>query len=1269
MGAGRKTTTITLSEKYDDPWKANSGAPARNLTKGELGSIVFGCKHSTKKECLDKGLFGLPAAHYSYVKKVIPGLTLFLFNYSDRKLHGVFEAISCGQMNINPNAWITASEGSETTPYPAQVRVRETCRCSPLLEEEMKPIIAKNYYTEKFFWFELDKEQTKGLMALFKPSPWPENSFRPSNADWNRNITNVPPRSTVMNSGERLEMAEARLNGKQQSNGSITNRDVLSPEKKWSELFKPSSSSSAANRAEVSEPEKVLSPSASESESEWFDASASNSDTWGELPPEAPYAAADVESDSSVVECWEDSNLVDSYLEEISENIVQSHDGDTSMPDPKDMPSSEKMTLFDGWGDPVQPEEPEEDSKANNGSSLTLATSEHTTLFDGWGDPVQPEEPEEDSKANNGSSITLASRELNLMDRRVKDNKSEEELQYPDFLLMITKVIEEVKELKAFQFNQNLKTETLELELEHSKQELDELKKRCQKLEDTYGCASPVSMKNNITDRSRYSLKFEMGKGKKTRTYPLKEKAQVEWTVNMSRTARNLTKDKLRAVIFGCKNHTIMECLDNNLFGLPDHHHCYVKNVTPGLTLYLFNYSDRKLHGVFEAVSSGQRNINPRAWADIEGVENTPYPSQVRVRQQRKCPPLHEEEFKPIIASNYYTDRFFWFELDDEQNRRLLNIFLPSPEPEKVPRLLNVTREKFEHLSSSDAYENTVEKIKCGETEDSCTSDSYKDSLGTEKKWSELFKPSSSSCTVTNEEALQCQEVESKSSMTDFLDNEWKFASSSGGWSKLPSEPFLGDRDPCDMRSWKDSAFVENSVEEICEHKVQHLQYQNSQCEDSDSDNKPNMTEESSENNDFSDEEVVYEPSELKERDDTKEIATPGTDLLMIESCERNQGHLNLTEKSFQEDKNDTSAVVQRDAQSSEYVITKLMHEVGVLKLSQVKQRLRIENLEHELVQSKVEIDQLKSGSKFGTVLASTRDNCKREDSASSNLKPEKVFIFGGFDGCSWLSDLSLYSPSKDHAVSLCPMTFIRSHTSLAKLNGELYVFGGSHDGVWYDTVESYNPFNNRWIQRPSLNRKKGSMAGASMYDTIFALGGGNGVEFFSEVELFDLNIGSWLSTEPMLEKRSDAAAADLNGALYVAGGYDGRDYLRSVERFDPRQHAWSNVNGMNLRRGCHSLVAFNEKLYALGGYDGDTMVSSVEVFDPRIDSWMMVEPMKASRGCFGSFVLGGRIYVIGGLQDTQVLDKVECYDEDVGWHETRMKSLGKRSFFSAHLL
>jgi hypothetical protein len=64
-------------------------------------------------------LSGLPAPHHVYVKNIVPGLPLFLFNYSERKLYGIFEATSEGQMNINPYGWTT--NGSGRTQFPAQV--------------------------------------------------------------------------------------------------------------------------------------------------------------------------------------------------------------------------------------------------------------------------------------------------------------------------------------------------------------------------------------------------------------------------------------------------------------------------------------------------------------------------------------------------------------------------------------------------------------------------------------------------------------------------------------------------------------------------------------------------------------------------------------------------------------------------------------------------------------------------------------------------------------------------------------------------------------------------------------------------------------------------------------------------------------------------------------------------------------------------------------------------------------------------------------------
>ncbi|KAK4589562.1 hypothetical protein RGQ29_020215 [Quercus rubra] len=117
MGA-RKKQTFIVSENAPSPKSVNSSTAARNLRKSHLGGVIFGCKNSTMKECLLNQLFGLPAQHFSYVKKIDPGLPLFLFNYSDRRLHGIFEAASNGQMNINPYGWTT--DGSERTSYPAQ---------------------------------------------------------------------------------------------------------------------------------------------------------------------------------------------------------------------------------------------------------------------------------------------------------------------------------------------------------------------------------------------------------------------------------------------------------------------------------------------------------------------------------------------------------------------------------------------------------------------------------------------------------------------------------------------------------------------------------------------------------------------------------------------------------------------------------------------------------------------------------------------------------------------------------------------------------------------------------------------------------------------------------------------------------------------------------------------------------------------------------------------------------------------------------------------
>eukprot|EP00250_Pteridium_aquilinum_P001340 c11550_g1_i1 orf=89-1099(+) len=170
MAAGRRTETYLGS--HPPSAGSSSSSPSSfqflNLPVGELGSVIFGCTHSTYEECVKQLIFGLPPHHISYIKNIQPGMPLFLFRYSDRMLFGIFEADSCGGLNINPYAWTDGNGGK--TQYPAQVRARVRHVCSPLHERVFKEAIAANYYREQptHFAFELNHVQTDTLLSLFR---------------------------------------------------------------------------------------------------------------------------------------------------------------------------------------------------------------------------------------------------------------------------------------------------------------------------------------------------------------------------------------------------------------------------------------------------------------------------------------------------------------------------------------------------------------------------------------------------------------------------------------------------------------------------------------------------------------------------------------------------------------------------------------------------------------------------------------------------------------------------------------------------------------------------------------------------------------------------------------------------------------------------------------------------------------------------------------------------------------------------------------------
>ncbi|KAA0054992.1 ring canal kelch-like protein isoform X1 [Cucumis melo var. makuwa] len=714
-----------------------------------------------------------------------------------------------------------------------------------------------------------------------------------------------------------------------------------------------------------------------------------------------------------------------------------------------------------------------------------------------------------------------------------------------------------------------------------------------------------------------------MGAGRKKQTFVMQEKALPPWTSNGSVTSRNLGKSKLAGVIFGSKHNTMQECLSKQLFGLPTPHFSYVRNINPGLPLFLFNYSDRKLHGIFEATCNGTLNISPYAWT-ADGMDYTPFSAQVKFKTRMQCHPLLEDQFRPIIADNYYQAKLFWFELDQRQTNRLIALFSSSPivgtvSSSESPRSL------FEALQTVNLREdNNNSKAFSSNMNVAC--------LDSKKKWSSLFQGSH---TDVREDGEDCQKMTSELNLSNSNNSCYE-------WEEPFCAPHSSEEESEACEAFTNGSEIQSEIEEPAlftsscyDVEVEGEEYKSAALQM----NIPYSNIEDAAENMKGD--ALYESDEEKSWEGTPE--------------------------------EDIGSHLSSDCR----LVAQLLAEVRELKLLHGKQVQKFNLMEQELAGSKNEIQSLRSrcemiesGMNFkqssmeGTELQSIKE-------LPANLD-ESILIMGGFDGSSWLSTMNCYYPSRNSMESLPAMRFMRSLASTGKLNGEIYVLGGVNGSVWYDTVESYNVTNRQWFNRPSMNRKKGSLAGISLNNKIFAIGGGNGVECLSEVEMFDLDAGSWTLTSSMRQERFALAAGELNGILYAVGGFDGKNYLQSAEMFDPREKLWREIASMSTKRGCHCLAVLNEKLYAIGGYNGDDFIRTVEVFDPRRGVWTITEPMNETRGYSAAAVIGGdTIYVFGGMKNKkmELSETVECYKEDRSWELTNLTAFGKRCYFSAVVL
>lgn len=137
--------------------------------------------------------------------------------------------------------------------------------------------------------------------------------------------------------------------------------------------------------------------------------------------------------------------------------------------------------------------------------------------------------------------------------------------------------------------------------------------------------------------------------------------------------AETLPRDEiLGGYIFVCNNDTMQEDLKRQLFGLPPRYRDSVRAITPGLPLFLYNYTTHQLHGIFEATTFGGSNIDPSAWEDKKCKGESRFPAQVRIRIRKVCKALEEDAFRPVL--HHYDGPKFRLELSIPETLDLLDL-------------------------------------------------------------------------------------------------------------------------------------------------------------------------------------------------------------------------------------------------------------------------------------------------------------------------------------------------------------------------------------------------------------------------------------------------------------------------------------------------------------------------------------------------------------------------------------------------------------------
>ncbi|KAI3472841.1 hypothetical protein Pfo_029970 [Paulownia fortunei] len=653
--------------------------------------------------------------------------------------------------------------------------------------------------------------------------------------------------------------------------------------------------------------------------------------------------------------------------------------------------------------------------------------------------------------------------------------------------------------------------------------------------------------------------------------------ANVTW-------ARNLKKSQLGGVIFGCTNSTMRECLANQLFGLPAQHFLYVKNIEPGLPLFLFNYSERKLHGIYEAASSGKMSIDSYAWT-AGGLDRTKYPAQVQIRVRLKCEAIAEHQFKPIIADNYYSQTHFWFELDHAQASKLLSklsslvvgprSFIPQ-NPQKRTGVIK-------RFPSDDKKEESGASEPPSLTDD--FANSY-DSIGS----------------LATSDDSQCLDRNNQLKEVSLCNQNYQMIQ--------PDE-----KDLIYMKLKELALDRESSDANIMRHVVEAASTDDVDLEHETQDNA-----------------LIT----LGKGNDESTFNSLDYPAIIAQLC----GEMEEL-KAFKQEQTLKMESLEKKLVEAEQEIYRLENRCMILEsisnpsVTLAGDEALIESPEYHLNLNETIFivggydgvswsSALHSFSPSHDVLRSLKPMSSVRAYASVARLDGELYVFGGGTGSMWYDTVESYNAANNQWTRHPSLNEKKGSLAVAALNGKFFAVGGGNGVECFSDVEMFDPNVGRWISARSMLQKRFALAAVEFHGALYAVGGYDGDSYLKSAERFDPREHSWTRIGSMDTKRGCHSLVVINEKLCALGGYDGITMVPSVEIYDPRLGAWMTGEPMNQGRGYLAAAVLKESIYVIGGVKaGEDIVDMIECYKDG-QGWQATNLRAVGKRCFASAIVLG---------------------------------------------